>query len=98
MAKKEAYTCDVCGVERMEANHWFKMRRASSNNRFDGNDLLVIGRWEWKAVNYAIDSQQEYSDMIHLCGQTCAHKLLDQFMSEVSSQPKTKDGPVTKNG
>lgn len=74
MAKKEVFTCDVCGEERKEANHWFVSLRVTA---CAASIVPQITFYRWPNL-------ADLSGTKHLCGQVCAHKLLDEFMGEVS--------------
>lgn len=66
MAKSEIYTCDQCGRQKQEANHWFLFWTV---REFD-TDEWVISNW------------REGSPIAkHLCGQECAVQMLQEWMS-----------------
>jgi hypothetical protein len=69
---RQAITCDICGSEKKQTNHWFVA--------YDqGGELRVSG---WSSRNRLRPGSK------HLCGQTCLHKLLDDFMAKaVSARP-----------
>jgi hypothetical protein len=83
VAKKEVYACDVCGTERKDANHWFlaaeytgAVATGSQENRTFGDDVLTqlaFCKWSASSKNPAVK---------HICGQVCAQKLLDEFLSK----------------
>jgi hypothetical protein len=73
MAKTEKYTCDVCGAERLEANHWFV---GALSKRISTVLPLHFTFYVW-----ATGRNVQEAKLFHLCGQDCAHKLLDQFLS-----------------
>ena len=75
--KRSSYSCDICGVERKEANHWFMATK----------DAACLSIESWNAAE--IENRLDDEDAIHLCGQVCAHKLLDRFLTE-SSVTSTK--------
>ena len=60
-----AISCDVCGAEKRQTNHWFVAYR-------HGGELRVTG---WNA------NGRMRAGSKHLCGQTCLHKLLDEFIA-----------------
>jgi len=70
MTLKNTYACSECGAERRQANHWFVYRRSELG--------LDFHKWEWMARENMLEDQ----DLGHLCGQGCAHKVLDKFMAE----------------
>jgi hypothetical protein len=62
---RQAISCDICGAEKKQTNHWFV---ASEH----GGELRVSG---WNSRNRMRPGSK------HLCGQTCLHKLVDDFMA-----------------
>src|ERR1035438_1065140 len=62
---RQAISCDICGTEKKQTNHWFVA--------YDqGEELRVSG---WNSRNRLRPGFK------HLCGQTCVHKLVDDFMA-----------------
>ena len=62
---RQAISCDICATEKKQTNHWFVYSE-------QGGELRVSG---WNSRN------RLRPGMKHLCGQTCLHKLVDQFMA-----------------
>jgi hypothetical protein len=63
---RQAISCDICGTEKKQTNHWFVA--------YDqGGELRVSG---WASRNRLRPGSK------HLCGQTCLHKLVDDFMAK----------------
>ncbi len=62
---RQAISCDICGTEKRQTNHWFVACDL-------GGELRVSG---WKSRNRLRPGTK------HLCGQTCLHKLVDEFMA-----------------
>jgi hypothetical protein len=62
---RQAISCDICGAEKKQTNHWFVVYA-------HGGELRVTG---WTA-NSRIRAGSK-----HLCGQTCLHKLVDEFIA-----------------
>lgn len=62
---RQAISCDVCGNEKRQTNHWFVAYEQAG-------ELRVAG---WSSRNRLRAGTK------HLCGQTCLHKLLDDFMA-----------------
>ncbi len=60
---RQAISCDVCGAEKKQTNHWFVASE-------QGGELRVSG---WNSRNRLRAGSK------HLCGQTCMHKLVDEF-------------------
>ena len=62
---RQAISCDICGRDKQQTNHWFVVNE-------HGAELRISG---W-------NSQTRMSPKAkHLCGQTCLHKLVDDFMA-----------------
>jgi hypothetical protein len=67
---RQAISCDVCGTEKQHTNHWFVA--------YDmGGELRVSG---WSSRNRLRAGAK------HLCGQTCLHKLVDDFVAKTLSE------------
>jgi hypothetical protein len=62
---RQAISCDICATEKKQTNHWFVASE-------QGGELRVSG---WSSRN------RLRPGMKHLCGQTCLHKLVDEFMA-----------------
>jgi hypothetical protein len=70
---RQAISCDICGdicgTDKKQINHWFVVSD-------HGAELRVSG---WNSSNRLAPKS------MHLCGQTCLHKLLDDFMAKILS-------------
>lgn len=62
---RQAISCDICGAEKRQTNHWFVASE-------QGGELRVSG---WSS------RKRQRAGTKHLCGQTCLHKLVDEFMA-----------------
>jgi hypothetical protein len=62
---RQAISCDICASEKKQTNHWFVAYEL-------GGELRVSG---WNSRNRLRPGSK------HLCGQTCLHKLVDEFMA-----------------
>lgn len=62
---RQAISCDICGTEKRQSNHWFVAYE-------QGAELRVS---EWNARSRLRPGTR------HLCGQTCLHKLMDDYMA-----------------
>lgn len=74
---RQAISCDVCGAEKRQTNHWFVAYAHAGELRVSG--LNANGRVR--------------AGVKHLCGQTCLHKLVDEFIEGTmgSRAPVTAD-------
>jgi len=61
---RKVITCDICGSQKRQTNHWFVAYEESGELRISGWNSLHLLSPETK----------------HLCGETCAHKLISQFL------------------
>lgn len=64
---RQAISCDVCGRDKQQTNHWFVVYE-------HGAELRISG-WNSEARNS--------TKAKHLCGQTCLHKLVDEYMARM---------------
>jgi hypothetical protein len=62
---RQAISCDICAAEKRQTNHWFVTYE-------QGGELRVSG---WTSRH------RLKPDSKHLCGQTCLHKLIDEFIA-----------------
>jgi hypothetical protein len=62
---RQAISCDICGAEKRQTNHWFVAYE-------QGEELRLCG---WSS------RQRKRPGSMHLCGQKCLHKLVDDFMA-----------------
>jgi hypothetical protein len=73
---RQAISCDICGNEKKQTNHWFVAYER-------GGELRVSG---WGSRNRLRPGTK------HLCGQTCLHKLVDDYMARAIGQ-KAQNAP-----
>ncbi len=66
---RKAISCDICGTEMLNPNHWFV-----ANDH--GPELRISA---WSGHNRLSAAAR------HLCGQKCLHKLVDGFMAKALS-------------
>ena len=62
---RQAISCDICGTEKRQTNHWFVAYEQAGE--------LRVSAWGSRNRLRPITK--------HLCGQTCLHKLVDDFMA-----------------
>lgn len=62
---RQAISCDICGRDKQQTNHWFVVYE-------HGAELRISG-WNSEA--------RKSTKAKHLCGQTCLHKLVDEYMA-----------------
>lgn len=77
---RQAISCDICAREMQNPNHWFVVCDR-------GAELRVI---RWNA------GPRRRANVRHLCGQTCLHKLVDDFMARPDSQLPSAPSEETK--
>jgi hypothetical protein len=63
----QAITCNVCGSEKRQTNHWFVSYEESGE--------LRIAPWNSPRLSCAGTK--------HLCGERCLHKLISHFLWEL---------------
>ncbi len=62
---RQTVTCDICGIHKFEANHWFMA--------VENKGTLKISPW---GVLNSVRPR-----MKHLCGQKCLHQFVDDFLA-----------------
>jgi len=65
MVIRQAISCDICGTEKRQTNHWFVA--------YEQGGELRLSSWASR--------RRSRPESKHLCGQTCMHKLVDDFMA-----------------
>ncbi len=68
---RQTISCDICKTEKKQSNHWFVAYE-------QGMELRLSG---WSS-RYRMRPGSK-----HLCGQTCLHKLVDDFMARALKLP-----------
>jgi hypothetical protein len=68
---RQAISCDICGTEKRQTNHWFVAYEQAGELRVSG----------WTSRHRLRAGAK------HLCGQTCLHKLMDEFMAKSIACP-----------
>jgi hypothetical protein len=63
---RQAISCDICASEKRQTNHWFVAYEQAGELRVSG----------WSSRHKLRAGSK------HLCGQTCLHKLVDEFMAK----------------
>jgi hypothetical protein len=63
---RQAISCDICATEKRQTNHWFVAYE-------QGDELRISG---WNSRHRLRPGSK------HLCGQTCLHKLVDEFVAK----------------
>jgi hypothetical protein len=70
---RQAISCDICGAEKKQTNHWFVAYNQAGELRVSG----------WNSRN------RLRAESKHLCGQTCLHKLVDEFFARTVANRST---------
>lgn len=74
LVKIEQIVCNGCGVVKGSVNHWYMVYISASH----------VAMWQIFAWDDLIDPK--YADSVmHLCGQQCAHKMLDEFLQKATA-------------
>lgn len=61
-----AISCDYCGTQKRQTNHWFIAYKHAGELRVSG----------WNSLYLMCPGTK------HLCGETCVHKLVSEFMAD----------------
>jgi hypothetical protein len=72
---RQTISCDICATEKRQTNHWFIA--------YEQNGELRVSGWNSR--------RRQRPGSKHLCGQTCLHKLVDEFMAKaIAVRPQHK--------
>lgn len=63
---RQAISCDICGAEKKQTNNWF----------------LAYEKAGELHISWLNSRARQRPDLMHFCGQTCLHKLVDEFMAK----------------
>jgi hypothetical protein len=75
---RQAISCDICGTDKQHTNHWF---------------VAYVQNGELRICDWNSQSRLR-SGTRHLCGQTCLHKLVDEFLAgTIAVRPPAADKP-----
>ncbi len=76
------FTCDVCGAPKREVNHWWNIDLNGEIARQKDNSL--VGNIHSAFVLIPFDpAAARQASIITVCGQTCAHKVVDEYLSNM---------------
>lgn len=73
MPREITYKCKQCGVAKTVNNHWYVLEQT--------NVGFHLYMWGWAVREDRLDDEA----IEYLCGQACAHQLLDQFLASVAA-------------
>lgn len=62
----QSISCDMCGVQKREANHWFIAYE-------EAQELRITG---WASP------RRLSAGTVHLCGERCVHRFLSGFIAQ----------------
>lgn len=82
MAWDESFSCDICGTKKMESNHWWMVTLGDVLCFEEGQPARHFTLVPW---NQAESRNQHVS---HICGEGCATKALERFMSSGTLTPE----------
>lgn len=63
---RQAISCDICGSQKRQTNHWFMA--------YEQAQELRVSSWD--------SSRLLSPGTKHLCGETCLHKLVSEFVAK----------------
>jgi hypothetical protein len=71
-----SFTCDICGKKKADANHWWMITlgEVPCFEADQPNQRFTLMPWN------ALESRN--TSLYHVCGQGCAMKAMERFMSK----------------
>ena len=78
--KIETFACDVCKVQKKDANHWFKVYilrplRSKSDDRAPEPTGFVVTTWEAEKPTM---TNGDIGEAGHICGHNCATQYISK--------------------
>lgn len=75
MAWDESFICNICGTVKLESNHWWMITLGRVHCLDEGQPSPRFTLLAWN------EDQSRNPDIYHVCGEGCASKALERFMS-----------------
>lgn len=84
MAWDESFTCDICGKMKLESNHWWMVTLGDVLCFEEGQPAKHFTLVPWNAA------ESRNPKVHHMCGEGCAIKALERFMSSGTLEPEVR--------
>jgi hypothetical protein len=81
MAWDVSFNCDICEKKKGEANHWWMVLLGDVPCYDEGQPASRFTLLPWNAA------ECRNPEMYHLCGQGCAMKAMERFMTTGGIEP-----------
>jgi hypothetical protein len=87
--KSEVYSCDGCGKQKQESNHWWRLRPYAQQRTPSLliADVFILIPWDTTVVNAGDDTVEK-----HICSEPCASKALSKWMSAQRAETPVQRG------
>lgn len=72
MAELKTFTCDVCGVQKREANHWFAVLR--------GDAAVTIITYQRSVETHLRCNLRPGNEVADTCGEKCTLVKVSEFL------------------
>lgn len=79
-----SFTCDICGKKKAEANHWWMVLLGDVPCYESDQPHQRFTLLPWSPA------ESRNADMLHVCGQGCAIKAVERFMTTTVSSVDLK--------
>lgn len=88
--KVETYACDVCGIQKKDANRWWKVAFLAGGADKQKRLGVLITSWNVDPITQLKSPQTFNAPLLNVadvCGEECAMKFISKnlFRSEVSA-------------
>ncbi len=91
MAQKTVTTCDRCGREKQETNHWFAVK-IQEPEREDMHGLSETCSIHIEPAQPSIPAGPERKD---LCGEQCVSEMVQEWLTNIQNQERAPLVPST---
>jgi len=82
MAWDESFNCDICGKMKLESNHWWMVTLGNILCFEEGQPSRHFTLIPWNV------GESRNTNVHHICGEGCATKALERFMSNGTLAPE----------
>lgn len=93
----DAFFCDCCGVQKRDVNHWWNVDMQGFVSGIRGEFSTQEAHMP-AFILLPFDPQVARQDSIlSICGQNCAHKMMDVYMSQILTEVNNELKPLHTN-
>lgn len=79
----DAFFCDCCGVQKRDVNHWWILDMQGFISGQSGDTASEAAN-PAAFILLPFDAEvARHAEIKSICGQNCAHKMMDEYMNQI---------------